>query len=79
MWLLSIKVTGGIKIGIYVVIYHSPSESHSSFLTELEKWLDDYEQISNWEDVCIIIGDFNINMLKQDTYSKKLKNILNLH
>lgn len=32
MWLLALKVIGGMKTGIYVVIYHSPNESHSIFL-----------------------------------------------
>lgn len=73
VWLLGIAVTTGFVKGFYGVLYHSPSASDADFLTFLESWCDDN---LNSSDVYTIVGDFNIDMSKETTYSRRLKNII---
>lgn len=72
-WLLSVKISKGFSKGVYTVIYHSPSASDSAFLEFFESWC---EETINAQDIHTIIGDFNIDISKESTYSKRLKHLI---
>ncbi|XP_025156900.1 uncharacterized protein LOC112589101 [Harpegnathos saltator] len=55
-----------------MVIYRSPSLSESEFLSFLE---DKIEQLVIKE-YCIVIGDFNINVMGNSFYAKKIQTII---
>lgn len=74
-WFLAIKTTSNFKKGIYAVLYHSPSTSDLEFLDYLDNI---FENILNENDLNLITGDFNINMLNNNTNAKRLKSIINL-
>ena len=57
-----------------ISIYRSPSDSLSLFLNELESILD---KAMNIYDNVVIQGDFNVNMLKDTTYTKRILNLCN--
>jgi hypothetical protein len=68
-WFLAIKINRGLKNGIYGVIYKSPQEKLNEFVTEFGNWC---EEITSENTLNVIVGDFNINILKKDNNSKKL-------
>lgn len=73
--ILSIKITNGFKKGVYTVLYHSPNSSHKDFFECFENLL---ENVLLEENLNIIVGDFNINLLKKDSNTKKLKNLISV-
>lgn len=75
-WILSIKVKNIVKPGIYSVLYHSPSESAKDFLDIFENWLELNLKCTTFN---VIVGDFNINMLKHDSYSSRLEKVINFY
>lgn len=74
-WFLSVKVRKGIKKGLYSILYHSPNSSDTSFLDFFERMvetvLDEYENN-------ILVGDFNINLLRTNNNTKRLSNIITM-
>jgi exonuclease III len=72
MWILAVRVENGLEIGLYVVVYRSPSCSKSLFLEELEQWCENNFENENNK---IMVGDFNIDLLKSDTYTKKMETL----
>lgn len=76
VWILSIKVKNAVKPGIYSVLYHSPSESAKEFLDIFENWLDLNLKCTTLN---VIVGDFNINLLRNDTYSNRLEKIISFY
>lgn len=73
-WFLSIRIQKGFRRGDYGVIYHSPSSSNAQFLSLFTSWYETYFKEENFN---LNIGDFNIDLSKQSTYSTKLKQIIN--
>lgn len=55
-------------------MYRSPSASEATFLDFFEQWCDSY--VTEQEVNIIIVGDFNINVNKEYTYSIRLRNCL---
>lgn len=76
VWTLSVQTAKEITNGSITVIYHSPNanSSDATFLDYFEKWSADQLDISLNNIVC---GDFNIDLMKMDTYSKRVTNIIN--
>lgn len=75
-WCLSIDIKSKELKGTYTVIYHSPSTSDSIFCDILEQiFCNNVNLLKS----CIVLGDFNIDMSKQNTYSKKLQHIIEHH
>lgn len=72
-WLLCIKISINKKHYILVCIYHSPSSSDADFLANFEQW---YQNINDIKCPKIIVGDFNIDWLQNNTYKQKLRNIM---
>lgn len=72
VWCISIDILKGELKGNYTVIYHSPSTSDSKFLEIVSVICD---KTINLSKSCLIVGDFNIDMSKQSTYSKKLNQL----
>lgn len=69
MWYLSIKVKLNNIDFIVAAIYRSPSYSPKLFIDKIQEILEtDFDFSSN----IIFMGDFNINLFKDDTYSKLL-------
>lgn len=73
-WLLAVRITKGFTPGIYGVIYHSPNGNHNLFIESFENWCDDVLDLSTMN---MITGDFNINWIKNDYISDKLKSLCN--
>lgn len=73
-WLLSIKVNALLgKETIFTVVYNSPSASKRKCLEFFELWCSDIDLDKNY----VVTGDFNVDLLKNDCYSKKLCDIIN--
>ncbi|KAF2892183.1 hypothetical protein ILUMI_13990, partial [Ignelater luminosus] len=70
-WILSVKILEGALKGIYTVLYHSPNSAQ--FLNFLQTWCEENLVPHN---VNYIIGDFNIDVSKTCTYSKRLMNFV---
>lgn len=75
-WFISAKITGCLKKGVYGVLYHSPNSSDCDFLQFFDNLC---ENVLKDSDLNIIGGDFNINMNKNYTYSKQLKDIITIN
>lgn len=56
--ILIVDITSGYWRGRLLLVYHSPNYSHTEFLNELERVLEQYCSRGN---VVYVIGDFNIN------------------
>lgn len=67
-WCAAIEVKDKLYKGVITVIYHSPSSSHDDFVRFLEDIIE--ELIIRGE--CIVIGDFNINIMLYLFYTRKL-------
>lgn len=72
-WCLSIDVKTKCIKGVYTVIYHSPSTSDAVFLDILDQICN---QCINLSASCIVVGDFNIDMSKHNTYTDKLQRLI---
>lgn len=72
-WTLCVKIINKSINGMFAVIYHSPSTSDASFIEYFKKWFDKYIR---HEILTVIVGDFNINLLKNDFYCEKMKSVL---
>jgi len=55
--------------GEIMVIYHSPSASHGDFMRFLE---DTVEELTI-KGECMVIGDFNLDLMMDSFYAKKLQ------
>ena len=65
-WILFIKV----QKSHFGVVYRSPSSSEAEFIRNFQKWC--YDNL-DYDYVNIICGDFNINLLSENIYGKRLK------
>jgi hypothetical protein len=74
-YLLCINIIRGFKTGYYSVVYHSPSSSHRDFLDYMNMWCENNLNVSKLN---IIIGDFNIDISKKETYSERLLQMIDL-
>lgn len=72
-WTLSVKIISKSIFGVFSVIYRSPSTSEALFIDYFKKWFDKY---INHELLTVIAGDFNINLMKNEFYSEKMKSVL---
>lgn len=68
-WCAAIEVKDNLYRGVIMVIYHSPSASHGDFVRFLEDIIE--ELIIRGE--CIVIGDFNIDIMLDSFYTRKLQ------
>lgn len=73
VWCLVLEVRKCELKGIYIVIYHSPNTSDAIFLNFFD---DICKQFDDPLKTYIIVGDFNIDMSKATTYSKRLDEIV---
>lgn len=76
VWCLSVHVKCCTLNGIYTAIYHSPNSSHADFMNYFE---DIIEQCYDHTKLNVFVGDFNIDMSRNFTYSDKLNQIIRLH
>ena len=67
-WYIAIEAKSRVYKGVVMVVYHSPSASHGDFI----RFLEDYVELLVVKDQCIILGDFNIDLMTETYYSKKL-------
>lgn len=75
-WALTIKIKfKDIWVGVSV-FYRSPSTNKNDFLQFFDEWLEVY---SEQQIELLICGDFNIDLMKNDAYSNKLKNMINFY
>ncbi|KAM0730334.1 hypothetical protein ACS0PU_002663 [Formica fusca] len=68
-WCAAIEMKEKLYRGIIMVIYHSPSASHGDFVRFLEDIIE--ELIIRGE--CMVIGDFNIDIMLDSFYTRKLQ------
>lgn len=71
----ALNVRYGSEDTFIVIEYHSPSKSESAFLKLFENWM---EHNMMYDKMNIIVGDFNIDMLKKSFYSDSLDKLINL-
>lgn len=79
IWILSIKIYPSnrrVNGCICSVVYHSPSASKADFLNYFEAWLEEKLDITEQHIIC---GDFNIDMMSNGLYSKRLQNIIEIN
>jgi exonuclease III len=68
-WCVAVEMKDKLYKGVIMVIYHSPSASHGDFMRFFEDIIE--ELIIKGE--CMIIGDFNIDLMTDSFYAKKLQ------
>lgn len=68
-WCIVIEVQDNTYKGVIIVIYHSPSASDGDFI----RWLDEIVESVTVKGKCILVGDFNIDMMVNSFYAKKLR------
>lgn len=71
-WMCTIKISRGFKKGIYSVLYKSPRENNTEFLSFMEKWCEECLELDTF---CFLTGDFNLNVKNPDTCCKNLINL----
>lgn len=76
IWWLAIKCVCESISFIVVTVYRSPNRfsSKRQFCDLIREWIDYLDDIS---EKIIIVGDFNINWLDEDTYKLEIENIIN--
>jgi len=72
-WTTVIEVKEKWYKGVIMVVYHSPSASDADFLSFLVDRVEDL--IIKRE--CIVVGDFNIDLMVNSFYAKKLQTTMN--
>ncbi|XP_011636472.1 uncharacterized protein LOC105426752, partial [Pogonomyrmex barbatus] len=68
-WCVAVEVKDKLYKGVIMVIYHSPSASHGDFMRFFEDIVE--ELVIKGE--CMVIGDFNIDLMTDSFYAKKLQ------
>jgi exonuclease III len=71
--LISVKLENYIEDTIFTLIYNSPSFNKSDFFNYLENFMTD--KLDNTM-INVMCGDFNFALLKNDCYSKKMKDLI---
>ncbi|EFN84039.1 hypothetical protein EAI_13898, partial [Harpegnathos saltator] len=66
-WCTAIEVKDTAYKGVIMVMYHSPGAS------DFIRFLEDIVELLAVRDQCIVIGDFNIDLMTDSYYAKKLK------
>jgi hypothetical protein len=69
-WCVAVEIRDNIYKGVIVVVYHSPSASDSDFL----RFIEDVVNLLVTKGQCIMLGDFNIDLMVDMFYAKKLVN-----
>lgn len=69
-WSVAVEVKDNTYKRVVAVVYHSPSSSDGNFIRFLE---DIVEQVA-MKGQCIMIGDFNIDLMTDSFYAKKIEN-----
>lgn len=68
-WCIVIEVQDNIYKGTIIVIYHSPSASDGDFI----RFLEELVELVIVKGECILVGDFNIDMMVDSFYARKLR------
>ncbi|XP_011632002.1 uncharacterized protein LOC105423786 [Pogonomyrmex barbatus] len=68
-WCVAVEVKDKLYKGVIMVIYHLPSASHGDFMRFFEDIVE--ELIIKGE--CMVIGDFNIDLMTDSFYAKKVQ------
>jgi exonuclease III len=76
LWCLSVHVKCCALDGIYTTVYHSPNSSHAELMNYFENVIENCYDAAKLN---IFVGDFNIDMSRNSTYSDKLKQIIQFH
>lgn len=72
-WLLAVRIKNKDFNGNVVAIYHSPSKSDAVFISYFEEWC---EKNLKEEELNIIVGDFNLDLLSGSFYSNKIQRVI---
>jgi len=67
-WCVAVEMRNNIYKGVIIVVYHSPSASDGDFL----RFLEDVVDLLVARGQCIMLGDFNIDLMTDMFYAKKL-------
>lgn len=73
-WYIALNVNVYFYKGTIAVIYHSPSASDGDFVKFLEDIIEEL-MAKNKKD-CIVLGDFNLNVLSDTFYVRKLQTLM---
>lgn len=67
-WCVAVEMKDSIYKGVIIVMYHSPSASDGDFLSFVEDVVD----LLVVKGQCIMLGDFNIDLMTDTFYAKKI-------
>lgn len=73
MWIIGINICINKQKYTILNLYHSPNSSDGDFLDKIEQIMIEYTEKPG---TLIITGDFNINLARETTYSKRLNNLI---
>lgn len=68
-WCVAVEVKDNMYKGVVAVVYHSPSASDGDFI----RFLEDVVDLLIGKGQCIMIGDFNIDLMANSFYAKKIR------
>lgn len=71
--IIGVRILSKNKPLFLYVVYHSPSNSAADFMEFLEEWVPDLIDLRG---NLLLVGDFNVNMMRDTTYSRKLREII---
>lgn len=67
-WCVAIEMRDSMYKGVIVCVYHSPSASDGDFI----RFIEDIVDLLVTKGQCIMLGDFNIDLMADTFYAKKL-------
>lgn len=73
VWCLCIEVYSSVINEVIAVVYRSPNSSECEFCIHLSEWFD---QMLLANPNIVIVGDFNIDLLKDNTYKRRMSEIM---
>lgn len=68
-WCIAIKIQEDLYKGTIMMVYHSPSASNGDFI----RFLEDLVETLLVKGECMVVGDFNIDIVEDTFYAMKLK------
>lgn len=68
-WCVAVEVKDNMYKGVVAVVYHSPNASDGDFI----RYLEDVVELLIGKGQCILIGDFNIDLMTNSFYAKKIR------
>lgn len=75
-WILSFKVSNFSDYCTFTVVYNSPAASKRKCLQHLEEWFENNFDCATNNIIC---GDFNVDLMKSNSYTKQLNQLMQFY